>query len=67
MHVFAKLYATCITIRLEDLAQTNNLRSAVQCGFRPGFRLEDHCLTLRSIVQRCLKIKSHTFILFIDI
>lgn len=49
MHVFAKLYSTCIAIRLDNFAQANNLRSEVQCGFRPGFRLEDHCLTLRSI------------------
>ena len=50
MHVFSKLYSTCLTERLESFASDHALRSEVQCGFRPGFRLEDHCTILRTIV-----------------
>lgn len=46
MNSMSKLFATCVTLMLEEEAASKRLRAATQGGFRKGFRLEDQCWLL---------------------
>lgn len=50
MNVFSKLYATCLTSKLETIVDERSLRAPAQCGFRAGHRLEDHCSVLQTVI-----------------
>lgn len=67
MNAFAKLYSTCITNRLNILATEKDLRAPAQCGFRPGFRLEDNCIMLSTIIQQARANGRTAYLLFIDL
>lgn len=67
MNVFPKLYSTCLAHKLDAISQEMHLRAETQAGFRPGYRLEDHCLVLKTIFERCSYLRSSAYLLFIDL
>lgn len=41
MHAFAKLFASCLNIKLTDIAEKTGLRADIQAGFRSKHRTDD--------------------------
>ncbi len=67
MNVFAKLYATCITSKLENISNEKKLRADIQCGFRAGYCLDDHCTVLKTVIYQGVNINKPVFLLFVDL
>jgi hypothetical protein len=49
--LLAKIYASCLNLRLTAWSDTTGIRATGQAGFRRGFRTSDHAFTLRTIIE----------------
>ena len=67
MHVFSKLYATCVNAKLTRFSEEQSLRSEVQAGFRANHRVDDNCVILKTLVQRAKDHKEELWACFIDL
>lgn len=62
-----KLYAIMLNMKLDERAEAAALRAPTQCGFRKDHRVEDNCCILKTVLERCKKVKGGCACLFVDL
>ena len=64
--ILDKLYMTCLTGRLGEWGEENNLRADTQTGFRRDHRTEDSIFTLRTLIERHQADDTLLHVAFVD-
>ncbi len=66
-HPFAKLAMCAINLRIQAIADEQQLRAPTQTGFRPGYTVEDLALVLQVCIQQANVTRTLLALLFVDL
>ncbi len=66
-HPFAKLAMCAINLRIQAIADEQQLWAPTQAGFRPGYTVEDLALVLQVCIQQANVTRTPLALLFVDL
>ncbi len=66
-HPFAKLAMYAINLRIQAIADEQQLWAPRQAGFRPGYTVEDLALVLQVCIQQANVTRTPLALLFVDL
>ncbi len=66
-HPFAKLAMCAINLRIQVIADEQQLRAPTQAGFCPGYTVEDLALVLQVCIQQATVTRTPLALLFVDL